>query len=396
MEPTKTRNPGRRSSVEGVLGLLEGAWCSPRPFAEIRGSHPDEKFLEVGGRELYVEQAGAGEPVLLLHGFCCSSFSWRHVLSGLAPRFRVIAPDLPGFGFSQRPADPGAYGFPGLEGAVLGLLDRLGVESCHLVGHSFGGALALWLTERHPGRVRSLTLVATALPELTVERRLEWARFRLLNRLLLRTRLLLPGTIRRALEASCHDASRVTPELVEAYRRRLLVEGLEDAYFGFLAPLDEPPPPGALEAIAPPVLIVWGDDDRVIPLDRATAHLPRLRRSRLAVLERCGHLPMEESPEAFLDELLPFLERHRRPWRERIAAGARELLARWRAPEGRAVAPVPSGPRRGDVLKRPLTPSAERRGRPRGRRAGPAASSRPRPLPSPPPPPPGRWGRRAG
>lgn len=321
----------RRSPVESVLGLLGGAWCSLRPFAEVRASHPDEKYLQVEGRELYVEQAGAGEPVVLLHGFCCSSFSWRHVLPGLSRRYRVIAPDLPGFGYSERPAEPGAYGFPGLERAVLGLLDRLELEPCHLVGHSFGGALALWLAERHPDRVRSLTLVATALPELTVEKRQGWARFRLLNRFLLRSRLLLPEMVRRALEASCHDTGRVTPELVEAYRERLLVEGLEDAYFGFLAPIDEVPPPVALEAIEAPVLVVWGDADRIIPVERALQHLPRLRRSRMVVLERCGHLPMEERPEAFLGELLPFLERHRKPWSERLLARARGYLARWRS-----------------------------------------------------------------
>jgi pimeloyl-ACP methyl ester carboxylesterase len=326
--PTHSQRP---SPLDALRGLLDGGWCATRPFSEVRAGLPDEKFAAVDGRELYVEQAGAGEPVLLLHGFCCSSFSWRHVLPGLAERFRVIAPDLPGFGFSERPADPGAYGFPGLEDAVLGLLDRLGVATCHLVGHSFGGALALWLTERHPGRVRSLTLVATALPELTVEKRQGWARFRLLNHLLLRSRLLHPSLVRKALMASWHDAGRVTPELVAAYRERLLVEGLEDAYFGFLAPIDEPPPAVDLEAIEAPVLIVWGDDDRVIPLERATAHLPRLRRSRLIVLDRCGHLPMEERPEALLRELLPFLERHRRPWQERLLARGRDLVVRWQS-----------------------------------------------------------------
>jgi len=347
--PTTERSRApRRSPIESVLGLLEGAWCPLRPFAEVRGSHPDEKYLRVDGRELYVEQAGAGEPVLLLHGFCCSSFSWRHVLPALSERFRVIAPDLPGFGYSERPADPEAYGFPGLERAVLGLLDRLGLDSCHLVGHSFGGALALWIAERHPERVRSLTLVATALPELTMEKRQGWARFRLLNQLLLRGRLLHPSLIRKALVESWHDAGRVTPELVEAYRERLLVEGLEDAYFGFLAPIDEPPPAVDLEAIEAPVLIVWGDDDRVIPLDRATAHLPRLGRSRFVVLERCGHLPMEERPEAFLRELLPFLDRHRRPWPERLLARARTLVKRWRLrPKAPTSFPGPSAPAEG-------------------------------------------------
>lgn len=323
-----------RSRIEALRALVSPNWCSTVPFEKVRQTLPAEKFVEVRGRHVYVEQAGQGEPVLLLHGFCCSSFSWREVLPGLARRHRVVAPDLPGFGYTERPCKPEAYRFAGLAHTVLGLLDRLELSAAHFVGHSYGGALAMWIAERYPERVRTLTLVATATPELTAEQRQLWARFRSLNYLLLHTSLLSRSAVRKALEQSYHDRSRVTDELVDAYRERLLVEGVEDAYYGFLAPVEDPPPPVDLQAIRMPVLVLWGDHDRIIPAERAIPYVKRFPHSRMVVFDRCGHVPMEERPGAFLHELLLFLSRHRRPWRERaterMRGVARELRARLR------------------------------------------------------------------
>lgn len=322
---TDTPEPGP-STFESLFGMVANAWCPSVPFSQLRSRIGEEKFVEVRGRQVYVEQAGEGEPVVLLHGFCCSSFTWREVIPGLAEHHRVIAPDLPGFGYTERPCNPQAYRFAGLGRTVLDLLDRLGVEEAHLVGHSFGGALALWLAERYPERVRSLTLVATATPELTVERRQPWARFRSLNYLLLHTALLSRGAIRKALEESYYDPSLVTDELVDAYRERLLVEGVEEACYGFLAPVEDPPPPVDLLGLEMPVLVLWGDSDEVIPARRAVPYVKRMRRARMVIFDRCGHVPMEERPRAFLREVVPFLREHRRPWRERWMETARGAL----------------------------------------------------------------------
>lgn len=323
------------SRLDALLGRVSGAWCSTVPFSKVRTELPPDRFVKVRGRHVYVERAGTGEPVILLHGFCCSSFTWREVIPGLAKHHRVIAPDLPGFGYTERPCRVESYRFAGLARTVLELLDALGVASAHFIGHSYGGALALWLAERHPERVRTLTLAATATPELTVEQRQIWARFRSLNYLLLHTSLLSRSSVRKALEQSYHDRSLVTDELVEAYRERLLVEGVEYAYYGFLAPLEDPPPPVDLRALEMPVLAVWGDHDRIIPAERAVPYMKRFPRARMVIFDRCGHVPMEERPEAFLREVLPFLRRHRRPWHERMVEAvwgkvrrAKERLAR--------------------------------------------------------------------
>ena len=305
-------------TVGRVLDLVGGGRPSLRPFNDLCASLPAGKMVRVRDRLVHVDQAGRGEPVLLLHGFGCSSHSWRLVIPALARRYRVIAPDLNGHGWTQRPRDASAYTLEGQEAMLLGLLERLGVERFHLVGHSYGGGLAIWLAARHPQRVRSLALLAAALPAYSQQQRQAWARFRGLNWLMVHFFVLSRPAVRRALDLCFHDRRLVTPELVDAYRTRLLVEGVEDAYYGLLAPVDMTAPDVDHATLRVPTLVVWGDDDKVASLAEAELHTRTMAQAEFVVLPSCGHAAMEEKPQELLSHLLPFLARHRRRWLKRL------------------------------------------------------------------------------
>jgi pimeloyl-ACP methyl ester carboxylesterase len=292
-------------------GFLETLWPPLRPHTEVRSSLPPERFVQVKGQQIYVEQQGWGEPLVLLHGYACSSFSWRHVMPTLARHFRVVALDLNGFGYTQRLSEPEHYTIDGQLRLIAGTLEALEIESCHLLGHSFGGALSLALAARSPERVRTLTLVCSALPGLHKERRSAWARYRSLCRLVLRSVAISRRAVRRALTRCYCEPELVTDELVDAYRERLLVEGLDDAFFGLKAPVEKAPPEIDFMAIRQPTLVIWGDRDRVLPIEKTRPLLGRIPRALLLTLEGCGHAPMEESPERFLEHALPFLLEHR-------------------------------------------------------------------------------------
>ena len=111
------------------------------------GMNPDPgRFIEVNGISLYVEEHGAGVPVLLMHGFPDSARLWRNQVPFLVSNgFRVITPDMRGFGRSGRPQEIAAYRLQNVVADVTGLLDALGIEAAHVVGHDWGAAVA-WLT----------------------------------------------------------------------------------------------------------------------------------------------------------------------------------------------------------------------------------------------------------
>jgi pimeloyl-ACP methyl ester carboxylesterase len=296
--------------LAGAVAVTLAGCVSLRPFAEVRRQLPADAFVTVGGQLVHVEQAGRGEPVVLIHGFGASTYSWRKVIPAIAESHRVVAIDLNGFGYTQRPAGRAAYTREAQAQLVLGTLDALGIDRAHIVGHSYGGGITLYLASQHPERFRTMVLVDSSAPTYANDRRSRAAAFRPLDSLLVRLVFLRPAMIRRSLLSSFWDDSLVTPDLVQAYSERLAIEGATGAFYGLTAPA----PAGApveLARIAVPALVLWGAHDELIAPETGRRAAARLPDAQFVLLDHSGHLPMEEEPEAFLRALLPFLERHR-------------------------------------------------------------------------------------
>jgi len=294
-----------------ALMLMLAGCVSLRPFAEVRREQPPERYVEVDGRQVYVEQQGTGQVVVLLHGFGESSYSWRRVMPELARSFRVVAPDLNGFGWTERPRDPQSYTREGQERLVLGVLGALGVTRAHFVGHSYGGSLTLFLAARHPDLVRSMVLIDSAAPTYSDDRRSRVASIRPLDSLFVRLAL-TPRRVRSSLLASVYDPALVTAELVRAYLERLRVHGEDDAYYGLTARLRRPEETAGdleLEKLTLPALVVWGAEDRLIRIEAGRRAARRLPVGEFVTIPRCGHLPMEERPAELLGLMVPFLRR---------------------------------------------------------------------------------------
>ncbi|HEV8629342.1 MAG TPA: alpha/beta hydrolase [Thermoanaerobaculia bacterium] len=288
--------------------LAAGGCVSLQPLAAVQARLPAGELLDVGGQAVHVEQAGRGEPVVLLHGFGESTYSFRRIVAPLAARYRTIAIDLNGFGYTARPRDPAAYTLEGQQRLVLAVLDRLGVPSAHLVGHSYGGGLALWMAAHHPERVRSLALLDSTLPRYSTTRRSRVANLRPLSFVFLRTFALRQGYVRRSLAKAYRDEALATPEVTRAYLDRLRVAGIDDAYYGLTARNGEPIAEVDLAGIHAAALLVWGRDDTLTPLRNGQRMAAALAGSHLVVLPDCGHVPMEERPAELLAVLLPFLD----------------------------------------------------------------------------------------
>jgi pimeloyl-ACP methyl ester carboxylesterase len=298
-----------------AAALTAGGCIAMQPLAEVRARVPAEEMLGVGGGLVHVEQQGAGEPLVLLHGFGESTYSWRLVMPELAARYRVIAVDLNGFGYTERPRQPASYTLDGQQRLVLAVLDRLGIASAHLMGHSYGGGLAQWIAAHHPERVRSLVLVDTTLPRYSTSRRSRMANLRPLSFVLLHTVALREEAVRKALVEAFFDDSLATPALARAYRDRLRIHGVGDAYYGLTAKNGEPSAEIDLGALRVPALLVWGREDTRTPLGDGERIAAALADARLVTLEGCGHTPMEERPRELVAAVLPFLDGLAQPGR---------------------------------------------------------------------------------
>ncbi len=292
-----------------LLLALTLAGCAPlRTYDEVERRLPAGSLLDLPGGLVHVERAGQGAPLVLLHGFGGSTLSWQPVVADLARRRTVVAIDLHGFGWTERPADPEAYSLAGQEALVLAVADRLGFRRFDLAGHSYGGGIALFLAARHPERVRGLLLVDSTLPAYSAARRSRLFAWRPLARFFVRTVALTELRVRRGLRESFADDRQVTDRLVAAYLERLRVEGVEDAFYGLTAPRPGPAEEVDLGAIRASTLAVWGGEDRLIDVETGRRVAARVPGSRFVELAGCGHAPMEECPREFLSAVEPFLD----------------------------------------------------------------------------------------
>ncbi len=293
-------------AVQTLLTL--GCGSSLQPFEEVRAGLPAEQFLRIDGQWVHFERAGSGPPLLLIHGFGGSTFSWREVQPALAADFDVIAVDLSGFGYTERPKAAAAYTIEAQIGLLLRLLDALSIQQLNVAGHSYGAGLALRLAIEHPERVRTLILVDGGPNEgapagvATIP-----AFLRPLFACFVERFFLTPDGIRDLLSNFVHRREVITEPVVRGYLERLRVEGLADALNGLFEAAARTPPPVDPTAVRQPTLIVWGTHDRVFPIATGRALAERIAGSSFVEFERSGHLPMEEEPERFVEAVRSFL-----------------------------------------------------------------------------------------
>lgn len=287
-----------------------------REKLNLREYAGDDHFAWVDGYAVHYTDDGPpdGPAVVLLHGFAASTFTWRKVKAALlGAGYRVIATDQLGYGASARPAEP-VYTTEMQARSVLGVLDALGVQRAHFVGHSFGGRVALQIALLAPERAGALVVLA---PEaFAVERPgiARWVRAPFFGYVLAfySTSPLLVGS---GLRLVSKIKTWVTHDAARGYAAPLRVRGSALAQvWQARSPKDGAKPvPANLSAIAHPTLAVWGSDDAIFPAadgERLAAALPN---ASLHLVPGAGHLVHEECPDAVIEAALGFLSSARAP-----------------------------------------------------------------------------------
>jgi pimeloyl-ACP methyl ester carboxylesterase len=250
--------------------------------------------------EISTMEAGSGEPVVLLHGLGATKASFLPTIAALAPSYRPIAIDLPGFGDSAKPL-LGAYDARFFARAVTALLDALELERAHLVGNSMGGRVAIEVGLRSPQRVGRMVLLSTALAWL---RSRPWAPFlRLvptqLGLIQPAPRPVVEAIVRRVIPGS--DNEWTAAGIDEFLRSYLLPQGRAAFYAAARnIYLEEPHGPDGfwtrLRGLKPDALFVWGKQDTVVPIAFAPYVREALPGATHLELD-CGHVPQLERPK---------------------------------------------------------------------------------------------------
>jgi len=256
------------------------------------------------GREIFaagyrtnLHDQGEGFPVLLIHGSgpgVTAWANWRLVMPELAKSRRVIAPDMLGFGYSERPAD-GQYSQARWVEHAIGVLDALGIQQADIVGNSFGGGLALALAIRHPERVRRLVLMGSVGVSFPITPGLDavWG--------------YEPSfaNMRRLMDVFAYDRSLVTDELAELRYQASIRPGFQESFAQmFPAPRqrwvdDLASREADIRALPHETLVIHGREDRIIPLQASLTLAQWIPNAQLHVFGHCGHWTQIEHAERF-------------------------------------------------------------------------------------------------
>jgi 2-hydroxymuconate-semialdehyde hydrolase len=248
---------------------------------------------------------GEGFPVMMIHGSgpgVTAWANWRLVMPELARNRRVIAPDMLGFGYSERPADQ-TYNRERWVKHAIGVLDELGLEQVDLVGNSFGGGLALALAIEHPQRVRRLVLMGSVGVSFPITQGLDevWGYEPSLD------------TMRRLMDVFAYDKSLLTEELAQMRYQASVRPGFQESFSAMfpaprqrwvdnLASKEED-----IRALPHETLILHGREDEVIPLEASLKLAELINRAQLHVFGRCGHWTQIEHASRFARLVNDFL-----------------------------------------------------------------------------------------
>ncbi|GAB2182446.1 alpha/beta hydrolase [Denitratisoma sp. agr-D3] len=261
--------------------------------------------LTAAGIDTNYHDLGQGQPVLMIHGSgpgVSAWANWRLVMPELAKQLRVIAPDMAGFGFSERPSHY-RYDMEAWVAQVVGLLDALHLEQADLVGNSFGGALALAVAIRYPERVRRLVLMGAVGVNFDITPGLDaaWGYTPSLD------------NMRKLLDLFAYDRNLVTDELARLRYEASIRPGFQESFAAmFPAPRQRwvdamASSESEIRGIGHETLIIHGREDRVIPLANSLRLSQWIPRSQLHVFGQCGHWTQIEHAARFAQLVGNFL-----------------------------------------------------------------------------------------
>jgi pimeloyl-ACP methyl ester carboxylesterase len=298
--------------VGGILIICGLYWRNDIPLEELKAKYTSDAsvFVEVMGMDVHYRDEGNPQdsiPIILLHGTGASLHTWEKSIELLKDSFRVITLDLPAYGLTG-PNPKKDYSMEFYVDFMSEFLDKINVGSCIMGGNSLGGSIAWNFTYKYPSKVVKLILIdAAGYPMVSESRPIAFtlAQTPIVKHLL--KYVTPPFLAAKSVKNVYADESMVTEVIVDRYFELFLREGNRAAFIDRLAHSFQ----GNIQEISTiqvPTLILWGDQDRLIPLENAYKFKEDLVNSTLHIFKDLGHVPMEESPERTVSVIRSFIK----------------------------------------------------------------------------------------
>lgn len=287
-------------------------WRNDLPLDELKAKYAPSpsRFMRVQGMDVHYRDEGNAqhtEPVVLLHGTGSSLHTWEPCVRSLKKDHRIITLDLPGFGLTG-PNPQRVYSSDFYVAFIEAFLRQVGVDRCVIGGNSLGGGIAWHFAYTHPRQVAKLILIdAAGYPTVSQSRPIAFSLAKIpvikhaLNRI-----TPYPLAIKSIKNVYAHP-ERVTDSVVNRYYELFLREGNRQAFVDRMAHVSTTEQTHRLREIGIPTLILWGAEDRLIPLENAYRFHEDLPNDTLIVISDAGHVPMEEAPESTVAAIQGFL-----------------------------------------------------------------------------------------
>lgn len=288
-----------------IAGLVIWLYAPDKPRAVLAAAYPGEYRTVLGQRLRYRDTGSRDAPALiLLHGFGSSLDTWEPWAKALSAQYRVVRLDLPGFGLTG-PDAKGDYSDERTLAIIAGLMDQLALPRATLIGNSLGGRFAWEFAARHPQRVDKLVLIS---PDGFASPGFEYGKAPDVPPLMNLMPWVGPRSLIRANLATAWAHPDALPDAVlERYRDMLLAPGVRQAILDRTRQTVLTDPSARLRSVAAPTLLLWGEEDQMIPVRNAQDYLRLMPRAALVHLPGMGHVPFEESPASSLPPLQRYL-----------------------------------------------------------------------------------------
>jgi len=299
--------------VVTLITLLFGYRDIPLEDLKAKYTTPASAFVKVDGMDVHYRDEGEMSdsiPIVLLHGTASSLHTYDQWASQFKKDYRVVRMDLAAFGLTG-PFPNRDYSVDNYVSFLHDFLTAKGIDKCILAGNSLGGAIAWNFTAKHPEMVDKLILIdASGYPTVAKSTPIAFklGQIPVLKSLL--TFITPRFLVKSSVENVYADKSKVDKKLVDRYFDLTLRKGNRQAFVDRMALINQTSNADKIKQIQQPTLIIWGEQDLLIPVSNAHLFHEDLPKNELVILKNSGHVPMEESPAESLEKLLSFLKRN--------------------------------------------------------------------------------------